>query len=155
MSDEALLRMVYVDSGQYRVEALTYARAEIARRGITIEDRDEIVVQTGQSLRLAAVGTMVWMNRRTLAFAVGWAVTLIVFAWANYESQQKMYLGLEHCFDCLGSFGFPFHLGQAGGFAGPRSPVLWFGLIADVAIAFIVSGVVGWLLKSLTIRLTR
>ena len=37
MSDEELVRVVSVDAGQYRSEALALAKSEIARRGLTID----------------------------------------------------------------------------------------------------------------------
>jgi DNA-directed RNA polymerase subunit RPC12/RpoP len=40
MSDEELLKMVSDDASQYRKEALDYARAEIARRGLESDRQD-------------------------------------------------------------------------------------------------------------------
>jgi hypothetical protein len=39
MSDEELLRVVSVDAGQYRPEALALAKAEMARRGLATDNQ--------------------------------------------------------------------------------------------------------------------
>ena len=153
MRDEDLLRIVYFESDQYRPDALTYAKAEIKRRGIILERASPIIVGGPRpDLRLAAFGERIWRARRIIAFSLGCFGSLFWFAWANFGSYQKMHQA--HCNDCLVFFGFPFYLYQTGGFAGPPSPFLWGGLIADVAIAVLVSASVGWLLKALTARFT-
>ena len=40
LPDEDLLRMVNIDFAQYRIEALTYARAEIAKRHLSVAPPD-------------------------------------------------------------------------------------------------------------------
>ena len=42
LSDIDLLRMVYFDYVQYRSEAITYAKAEIAKRGVNTNSVDLI-----------------------------------------------------------------------------------------------------------------
>jgi hypothetical protein len=152
MRDEDLLKMVYLESDQYRPEALTYAKAEIRQRGITfnltdiINDRDST-----PALHLDAFGLTLWRARRFAAFGFGFVSSLAWFAWVNFDSYSNMYKA--HCYDCFVYFGFPFDLYQTGGFAGPTK-LLWGGLIADVAIAMIVSAIVGLLLKIIVSRTT-
>jgi hypothetical protein len=57
MRDEDLLKMVYLDSPQYRPEVLTYAKAEIRNRGISFNQAD-LINATGSmpDLPLAAFG---------------------------------------------------------------------------------------------------
>jgi len=151
--NEDLLKMVYLDSDQYRPEALTYAKAEIRKRGITFDRTDlNIAGASMPTLPLAAFGRSLWRARRVLAFALGFAGSLAWFAWLNFDSYRNMYKA--HCDDCFVFFGFPFDLYQTGGFAGPTT-FLWGGLTADVAIATIGSAGVGWLLNILISRLTR
>ena len=47
MSDEELIRMVGDDADQYREDALQYAEAELAARGIELEEEDEPNQQAG------------------------------------------------------------------------------------------------------------
>ena len=47
MSDEELIRMVCDDADQYREDALQYAEAELAARGIELEEEDEPNQQAG------------------------------------------------------------------------------------------------------------
>ena len=151
MRDEDLLRMVYLETDQYRPEVLTYARAEIRQRGITFDPTDVINARDSMpALPLPAIGRSLWRARRRLAFSLGFAGSMLCFAWANFDSYRNMYKA--HCDDCYVFFGFPFDLYQTGGFAGPTT-FLWGGLIADVEIATIVSASVGWLLKIQTSRI--
>jgi hypothetical protein len=127
MRDEDLLKMVYLDSDQYRSEALTYAKAEIRQRGITFDRTDlNIAGASMPTLSLAAFGQSLWRARGVLAFALGFAGCLAWFAWLNCDSYRNMYKA--HCEDCFVFFGFPFDLYQTGGFAGPTT-LLWDGLI--------------------------
>src|SRR5262245_60961727 len=153
LRDEDLLRMVYLESEQYRPEALTYAKAEIRQRGITTEQIAHVSVGGPRpDLWLAAFGERIWKSRRTIALSLGFLGSLFWFAKANFDSYQKMYK--VNCNDCYVFFGYPFYLYQTGGFAGPTRYLLG-GLITDVAIAIIVSGSLGILVKKLTAVMTR
>ncbi len=153
LRDEDLLRMVYLESDQYRPGALTFAKAEIRQRGIASEQNAQISVGGPRpDLWLAAFGERIWNSRRTIAFSLGFLASLFWFAKANFDSYQKMYK--VNCNDCYVFFGYPFYLYQTGGFAGPTR-YLWGGLITDVAIAMIVSWSAGISVKKLTARMTR
>jgi hypothetical protein len=150
MRDEDLLKMVYLDFAQYRPEALTYAKAEIRKRGVSFNQAD-LINATGLTpdLPLAEFWRGLWKARKVLAFCIGFGSGLACFVWANLNSYWNMYR--VSCIDCFVFFGFPFDLYQTGGFAGPTT-FLWGGLIADIAIAIVVSTVAGWLLKTLITR---
>lgn len=152
MRDEDLLKMVHLDSDQYRPEVLTYAKAEIRDRGIPF-NQAVLINATGSmpDLPLAAFWRSTWKARKIIAFGIGFGSSLTCFVWANFDSYRNMYRG--SCDDCFVFFGFPFDLYQTGGFAGPTT-ILWGGLIVDVAIAILVSTIAGWLLKSLISRCT-
>jgi hypothetical protein len=153
MRDEELLRVVYLDSDQYRPEALTYAKAEIRHRGISFEEASlSSARRLMASLPLETLGRPIWKSRGLLAFGLGVMSGLSFFAWANLDSYTHMFR--EACYDCPVYFGYPFYLYQTGGFAGPTF-LLWGGLIGDVAIAIGVSSTVGWLMKQSTSMLAR
>ena len=61
LQDEDLLRMVFIDSAQYKQEALTYAKAEIERRGVS--SKADIIENppSTASLALAALGRSIWL----------------------------------------------------------------------------------------------
>ena len=144
--------MVYLDSDQYRPDAMMYAKAEIRRRGIIFNPTDLINSPgSAPTLPKVALGRSLWRARRIVAFGFGFVSSLACFAWANFNSYSNMYKG--HCDDCFMYFGFPFDLYQTGGFAGPTK-LLWGGLIGDVTIAMIVSASVGLLLKLFVSRST-
>jgi hypothetical protein len=148
MRDEDLLQMVHLDSVQYLPEALTYAKAEISKRGISFNQTDLInSISSIPDLPFAAFGRSLWKARRLITFGVSFGSSLACFAWANFDSYRSS------CEDCAIFFGFPFNLYQAGGFGGPTT-ILWGGLIADIAISILVSAVVGWLLKTILSKWT-
>jgi len=152
LGDEDILKMVYVDPDQYRPDALTYAKAEIRRRGIIFHPTDLINSRLSvPTLHIVAHGRSLWRARRVISFGIGLIGSLACFGWANFDSYSNMYKG--SCDDCFVHFGFPFYLYETGGFAGPTR-LLWGGLIADVTIAIIVSASVGLLLKLFVSRST-
>jgi hypothetical protein len=142
--------MVYLDSPQYRLEAITYAKAEIRKRGIS---PNQLKVVSGADSpsrrRLATFLRNVRRYRSAIAFFVGFISITSYFAWANYASYMRTYE--RNCDDCFYSFGFPFYLYQGGGFAGPEN-VLWAGFIGDVTIAGFFSICGGWMLRVLVSR---
>ena len=141
--------MIYLDSPLYRAEALTYANAEITKRGIRLNQTDSIRAGSIPELPLAAFGRSVWKARGFIAFGIGFVSGLAYFVSANFESYRNV--DRSSCYDCFVFLGFPFDLYQTGGFAGPTT-FLWPGLIADIAIAMLVSAIVGLLLKAMVSR---
>jgi hypothetical protein len=145
LRDDELWTMVHVNSAQYRLEALTYARAEISRRGISPDQiapiRTPIPFKSITTLRNRLVSSI-----RARTFLIGCLSGSFIFAWANYHSYAHMYkVGLDDFFVYCG---FPFDLYRGGGFGG-ESNVLWPGLVADAAIAALAGLCVGCLFKLL------
>jgi len=152
LNDQDLLRMAYVDHVQYRLEAITHAEAEIKRRGISFDSAVEIIATDRTAvLPLRALGRKIWKTMRFSAFGIGFVIGLLPFILINISSYNRMYIG--GCDDCVVFFGFPFHLYQTGGFAGPTI-ILWDGLIAYVVIALCASVFAGWILKRLLYRIS-
>jgi hypothetical protein len=145
LSEQDLLRIVYIESDRYLPEAITYAEAEIERRGIS-SDQIAKVITTNETKEspLDTLGRKVWEIIRDKSFEIGCVSGSLPFIWLNILSYSHMYT--ENCIDCPVFFGFPFYLYQTGGFAGPTI-VLWNGLIANVAIALCASICTGWILK--------
>lgn len=151
LRDDDLLRIVYVDSTQYRPEAITYARADMMRRKISFDPADEIPADNAKlKLPLAVLGRRIWKAIQTGAFGIGFAIGLLPFVWGNYYSYKRMYEG--SCNDCFLSFGFPFDLYETGGGWGGARGILWSGLIADLVLALCVATCIVWVFKRLLRR---
>ena len=145
LSDQGLLRVVYIEPAQYRPEAISCAKAEIERRGITFDEADGfIAVDKRIETPLETLGQRIWETMRTGAFRIGFAIGLLPFIWFNIYSYNHMYK--VDCGDCFVFFGFPFYLYRTGGFAN-STIILWNGLIANVVIAICASIFAGWVLK--------
>ena len=148
LRDDELWTIVHGDSAHYRREALTYAKAEINRRGISSDQVETIRTSTPLE-SIARLRTRLVRAIRNRAFLIGFLSSSLLFAWANYHSYVHMYpVGL---YDVLVYYGFPFDLYQTGGFGGPTM-VLWPGFIADTAIAALTGVCVGWVFKLLLQR---
>jgi hypothetical protein len=134
LCDEDLLSIVYIDSLQYRPEAIAYAKAEIERRGIATDQVNPIHVSTPASKEnLAALGYKVLTSIRRNAFTVGFFAVLLFFVGANVYSYMVM-PNEPRLADGFEQYGFPFNLYMYGGLAG-MSNILWEGLIANLLIA--------------------
>src|SRR5262245_17169533 len=116
LSDQDLLRVVHIEPDQYRLEAITYAKAEIKRRGITFGAANNVNT-TGKLAgpSLETLGRKAWKIIRDKSFGIGFAIGLLPFTWLNIYSYDQMYK--ISCGDCFVFFGFPFDLYQTGGFA--------------------------------------
>jgi hypothetical protein len=152
LSDQDLLRVVYIEPDQYRLEAITYAEAEIKRRGITYDEANKINTddKTAEP-SLETLSRKAWKIISDKSFGIGFAIGLLPFIWLNIYTYDHMYEG--SCDDCFVFFGFPLYLYQTGGFAGPTT-ILWDGLIANVVIALCASACTGWILKRLLCRIS-
>ncbi len=151
LRDDDLLRMLFIDSAQYRPEAITYAKAEMMKRAISFDPTDQIAADDSKlELPLAAVGRRIWNAIQVSAFGIGCVIGLLPFIWANYYSYNRMYDGLSN--DFSSSFGFPFDLYQTeGGWGG--GPYLFLdGLIADLVLAICAAVCIGWVFKWLLRR---
>ena len=140
--------MVYIDSAQYRPEAIVYAKAEIDRRGIPFSDIHSISDSTpADTNKPAALGYKLLTALRHRAFAVGFLTALLFFVVANAYSYIEMpnEPGIDDGFE---GCGFPFKVYMYGGFAG-MDYILWEGLVADVLIATVAGISMGLTCKSL------
>jgi hypothetical protein len=151
LPDQNLLRVVYIEPDKYRPEAITYAEAEIERRGISTNEGTKVNTtdKTAES-PLETFGRKVWKIIKDKSFWIGFAIGPLPFIWLNNYSYNQMYK--VNCDDCFVFFGFPFYLYQTGGFAGPTI-ILWNGLIANVVVALCASICTGWILKRLLCRI--
>ncbi|CAN5206360.1 hypothetical protein BH18ACI2_BH18ACI2_19400 [soil metagenome] len=77
---------------------------------------------------------------RDKTFIAGFFCCLFLFVVANGYSYSL--IDESSCFDCFFEFGFPFHLGQYGGFFTVHRFLLG-GLIADALIAIFTSTAIG------------
>ncbi len=78
------------------------------------------------------------------SFKIGFSIGIVLFAVLNYLS----YLWAESA-DTLNTprrFGFPFAFYEYGGFA-PVDRFIWGGLIVDLLIAILISGLIGLVLS--------
>jgi len=143
LGNEDILRMVYIDFAHYRPEAIVYAKAEIDRRGLSLDELDSIrtlgIAHTG---RLALVSYRLLATIRRRAFAVGFLIVLLFFVNANiysYINMPEESGSITHGYvEC----GFPLELYMYGGYIGTEY-ILWDGLIADVLIAVITGILIG------------
>ena len=93
-----------------------------------------------------------YLPMRSKLYLISFSIVFAVFGAANYYSYARMPKndwGL--CDDCFISFGFPFAVWIAGGFAGTRS-FLWYGIIGDLAIAILCGIVLSWALSKVLSR---
>lgn len=152
LSDQDLLRVAHIEPDQYRPEAITYAKAEIERRGISFDEANKVNTadKTAESL-LETLSRKVWKITRDKSFGIGFAIGLLPFIWFNIYSYNHMDSVI--CPDCSVSFGFPFYLYETGGFFG-LTIILWKGLIANVVIALCASICTGWILKRSLCRIS-
>jgi hypothetical protein len=159
LTDEDLLRMVYFDYAQYWSEAITYAQAEIAKRGIPTHQID-----LGQLPNTAIPHPFIlWTQRlqqfiarliRTRAFAIGFLSGGFVFVLLNIHSYYLM-TDVANCCDGFVSFGFPFDWYTFGGYAG-MIYIHWWKVMANVIAAVFMCLLGGWVFQRLiqAIRVT-
>src|SRR2546423_152457 len=84
---------------------------------------------------------------RSNVFIVAFLLTSCVFVAVNYYD-YSLNDWCRRVADCGWSFGIPFDLYEAGTIL-HFDNILWFGLFADVAVAIIASGLVGWMIDKI------
>jgi hypothetical protein len=153
LSDIDLLRMVYVDYAQYRSEAITYAKAEIAKRGVNTNSVD----LTNLSNVEVSHPFIVWVRRvrqfsamiiQTRAYSLGFLTGGFVFALLNILSYRRMINApvlLDHG---VMSFGFPLEWYSIEGYLG-MTFIHWWNLAADIMAGLFICLLFGWVFKSL------
>jgi hypothetical protein len=153
LSDTALLRMVSFDYAQYRSEAITYAKAEIAKRGVNTNSVDLINLSNVE----ISHPFIVWKRRtrqfsamiiRTRAYALFFLTGGFVFALLNILSYRRMINApvlLDHG---VMSFGFPLEWYSYGGYVG-MTYIHWWKLVADIIAGLFICLLFGWLFRSL------
>jgi hypothetical protein len=146
MRNEDILRMVFIDANHYRPEAIVYAKAEIDRRGISLDDLNSISPSTPVFTdKPTAWGYKVMSTIRRNAFVFGYLTIIVLFVGANVYSymempdEPRMADGIEEC-------GFPFKVYRHGGFVGMHY-ILWDGLLADVMITTVAGILIGLVCK--------
>jgi hypothetical protein len=152
LSDMDLLRMVYFDYAQYRSEAITYAKAEIAKRGVNANSVDLITPSKEISHPF-----IIWARRtrrfsvmiiRTRAYALGFLTGGFVFALLNILSYRQMINAEAWCADCFMSFGFPLEWYSFGGYVG-TTYIHWWNVVADIMAGLLICLLSGWLFRNL------
>lgn len=152
LSDMDLLRMVYFDYAQYRSEAITYAKAEIAKRGVNTNSVDLITPSKEISHPF-----IIWARRarqfsamiiRTRAYALGFLTGGFVFALLNILSYRQMINAAVLLDHGVVSFGFPLEWYSFGGYVG-MTYIHWWNLAADIMAGLFICLLFGWLFKSL------
>jgi hypothetical protein len=154
LSDIDLLRMVYFDYAQYRSEAITYAKAEISKRGVNTNSVDLINLSNVE----ISHPFIVWIRRtrrfsamiiRTRAYALGFLAGGFVFALLNILSYRQM-INAPVLFDHgVMSFGFPLEWYSFGGYVG-MTYIHWWNVVADIMVGLFMCLLSGWLFRSLT-----
>jgi hypothetical protein len=152
LSDIDLLRMVYFDYSQYQSEAITYAKAEIAKRGVNTNSVDLITPSKEIShpfIRwIRRTGQFSVMIIRTRAYALGFWSGGFVFALLNILSYRQMINApvlLDHG---VVSFGFPLEWYSYGGYIG-MTYFHWWNVVADIMVGLFMCLLSGWLFRSL------
>ena len=147
--------MVYLNSAQYRSEAITFAKAEISKRGIKLTDLDATHI-SAQAVHPLIVGLQKWRRKlltfvQARSFEIGVSLGLVLFFLANGYSYYQMKWNTL-CFDCFLSFGVPFHWYSSGGYFG-TTIIHWWQVLGNSTVAIALCLVCGALTKNLLERL--
>jgi hypothetical protein len=152
LSDNDLLRMVYLDYAQYQFEAITYAKAEIAKRGVNTAQVDLSRISNATESH----PFIIWIQRswqfismivQTRAYTVGFVTGCFVFVLLNTQSYRQM-MRTASCCDRFMSFGFPFNWYTFGGFGG-MTYIHWWNVGANIMAGILMCLISGWLFGSL------
>src|SRR5262245_50910490 len=152
LSDMDLLRMVYFDYAQYRSEAITYAKAEIAKRGVNTNSVDLITPSKEISHPF-----IIWARRtrrfsvmiiRTRAYALGFWSGGFVFALLSILSYRQTINAAVLLDHGVVSFGFPLEWYSVGGYVG-MTYIHWWKVVADIMAGLLICLLLGWLFRSL------
>jgi hypothetical protein len=153
LSNIDLLRMVYFDYAQYRSEAITYAKAEIAKRGVNTNSVDLINLSNVEMSH----PFIVWICKarqfsamiiRTRAYGLGFLTGGFVFALLNILSYRRVINAPVLLDDGVMSFGFPLEWYSFGGYVG-MTYIHWWNLAADIMAGLFICLLFGRLFKSL------
>lgn len=152
LSDIDLLRMVYFDHAQYQSEAITYARAEIAKRGVDTNSVDlihpsNIEISHPFIIWIRRIRRLSVMIIRTRAYALGFLAGGFVFALLNILSYRQM-INAGVCCDQFMSCGFPLEWYSFGGYFG-MTYIHWRKVAADIIAGLFICLLFGWLFRSL------
>jgi hypothetical protein len=156
LPDNDLLRMVYLDYAQYRSEAITYAKAEIAKRSVKTSQADLSRISNPTESH----PFIIWIQRfwqfismiaQTKAYTVGFVTGCFVFVMLNILSYHQM-MRTVSCCDQFMSFGFPFNWYTFGGFGG-TTYIHWWNVGANILVGVFICLVSGWLFRSLVERI--
>jgi hypothetical protein len=153
LPDDELLRIIRADSSQYRFEALVYAKAEIEKRGITVDEIDIIRATSSLDAKSAPKPLpkiFTWLTSYVATFVVSFISALILFVAVYYYTIEY-----PAFIDGDGHAGWPFRFYTFGGWAG-MSIIDWPYLLADILIAliiglgigFIFTGIIGFVKSS-------
>ena len=152
LHDNDLLRMVYLDYAQYQSEAITYAKAEITKRGVYTSQVDLSGISNATEphpfiLRIQRFWRFISMIVQTRAYTVGFVVGCFVFVQLNIQSYRQMMRTaiLSHQ---LMSYGFPFNWYTFGGYVG-MTYIHWWNVVANIIVGIIMCLISGWLFRNL------
>lgn len=157
LSDNDLLRMVYLDYSMYRSEAINFARFEINKRGITVKQNYIVsdpyltaIHPSVEFIKNTYISILEFIHAR--AYITCFMVCSVLFVIANYYSYSHMYDNID-CDDCFVYFGFPFKWCGTGGFGG-FTHIQWEKLLADVLIGSCIAMGAGLILQRFSLERT-
>jgi hypothetical protein len=153
LSDMDLLRMIYFDYAQYRSEAITYAKAEIAKRGVNtnsvdLTDLSNIEISHPFIIWIWRIRRFSIMIIRTRAYALVFLAGGFIFALLNILSYRQIINAAVLIDDGVMSFGFPLEWYSYGGYVG-MTYIHWWKLVADIIAGLFICLLFGWLFRSL------
>ena len=152
LPDKDLLRMVYFDHAQYQSEAITYAKAEIAKRRVNITQVDlsnpsDTAISHPFIIGIQKTRQFSVMIIRTRAYALGFLAGGFVFALFNILSHRRM-IKEAGCCDLFMSFGFPLDWYTYGGYSG-TTHIHWWKIVANIIAGIFMCLLSGWLFRSM------
>jgi hypothetical protein len=152
LPDRDLLRMAYLDYAQCRSEAITYAKAEIAKRGVNTYQVDLRWI-SGTTVSHPFI---IWIQRfwqfismivQTRAYAVGFVTGFFVFILLNILSYGQMMRTASDYHPTI-SFGFPLDWYTFGGYFG-MTYIHWWNVVANIIACIFLCLISGWLFRNL------
>jgi hypothetical protein len=152
LPDRDLLRMVYLDYTQYRPEAITYAKAEIAKRGVNTYQVDwrwisDTTVSHPFIIWIERTWQLISMIVQTRAYIVGFVTGFFVFMLLNDLSYQQM-MRTATDYHPIMKFGFPLDWYTFGGYIGITN-IHWWNVVANIMAGIFMCMISGWVFRSL------
>ena len=135
LPDDDLLRIVYADPSSYRFEVRVYAKAEMEKRGVVVDNADidrAISASCAKSAPPFLLKILARLTSRIATFIIGFAGGLFLFVLANYRTVEYPVF-----IDGDGHAGWPFRFYTFGGWAG-MSIIDWPYLLLDMMIAIVI-----------------